>query len=164
MFRPHEDLVIAYAGLIAAPKDLHVTPDVRVAFARFAGPVSAAYNDDNAVIMHFVDADTGERKAGRSCVAARVRVEVAGAAGEEAPSWTELLPWTDDVVEEGGCGSEYLIMLGRTYRVLSLDEASLWMPLFELHPPYPCRELIRVAARQARSYCPRVHRMLLGDE
>ena len=137
-------------GPIRAPDDLYVSPDVRVAFLRFAGPASAAYSDDNAVVMRFVDAESGAPATHNTT---RVSIEIMSPDDAGAEAWTEVGPWSDD-------GGDYVILLGRTYRVLSPDRT----PLFRLCPPLPRRELARVEARHAMSYCPRIHRMLLGAE
>ena len=134
-------------GPIRAPDDLYVSPDVRVEFVRFTGPASVAYSDDSAIIMRFVDAESG------AAVTNKTRASIEIMSPDDADAWTEVGPWSDD-------GGDYVILLGRTYRVLSPDRT----PLFRLSPPYPRRELARVEARHAMSYCPRIHRMLLGDE
>ena len=155
--RDRDAVTLHPSGHIESPGDLHVSPDVRVAFSRFAGLTSAAYSDDNAILMKLVDAETGEAFAagappphGEGALALRVEVSTGGADGAE--DWSELLPWSDE-------GDEYLVMIGRRYRIMSPGG-----PLFELHPPHPCRELVRVVMRNPRSFCPRLHRMRLGEE
>ena len=58
--RDRDAVTLHPSGHIESPGDLHVSPDVRVAFSRFAGLTSAAYSDDNAILMKLVDAETGE--------------------------------------------------------------------------------------------------------
>ena len=142
------DVVVSYpTGHIRSPDDLHVSPGVRVAFAQ----PSARYSADNAMVMRFVDAVTGS--AVPAPVPPPVRIEV-----EDEGAWTELRPRAmKDVAERGS--REYLIELGRAYRALSSDGT----PLFELRPPHPRRELVRVV-RHAASYGPRVQRHMFREE
>ena len=132
-------------GYVLAPPDLFVSPEVRVVFARYAAP-PMAYNNDNMVLMGFVDAESGAP----ASPPPDIRVEVAS----HGQTWTEVRRWTESDK------SEYMIVLGRSYRVLSSDLT----PLFELQPPLPNHEILRVGARHVRSYCPRMRRMLLGEE
>ena len=136
-------------GHLEFPNDLYVSPEVRVTFARVSEVCEdlVAYDDTNAIAMRFVDASTGEA----STSPVPVRVLVSSANDSRV---IEVHPW----IEGGG---DYLLILGRTYRVVRGDgDDDL---VFEMQAPF-WRDVVHISNRRPSSYTIRIQRMLLGEE
>ena len=137
-------------GHLEFPKDLYVSPEVQVTFVRVSDVCKdlVAYDDTNAIAMRFVDASTGEAPTSP----APVRVMVSS---EKDVRFIEVQPWIEG-------GSDYLLILGRTYRVVRGDKDDNDL-VFEMEAPF-WRDVVHVTNRRPSSYTIRIQRMLLGEE